>query len=487
MARTDKYSLIAVGTGFATSFFLKKYLEKSGPDVSVLVLERGELHKHSERLAVETGLKNDYDLPKKDGFDTIENATPEKPWIFDPSFGGSSNCWWGCTPRPLPSDFEMKTRFGVGEDWPMSYDDLEAYLTEAEAIMNIAGPEDTPYPMSRKYPLPTHQFNEVDKLLRKKYGNLHISQPTARASRVVDGRGQCCVSACCNLCPVNAKFTIENSMMGLFSDPRVSLITGAQVYSLVAQNNVIKKVAYRKDNKDVEVEGELVAIGTNPIFNAHILLNSGDSHPMTGRGLTEQVSRSCKLFLKDLDNTGASTVVSANGYMLYDGDHRRERSAVLLESFNGSSIMRIERGKWKQIAEFRLIVEDLPDLDNRVVPSDDLLKPKVIFNNYTDYALKALSNIENQLEDLFEGIPYEKIELESGTNKTEAHIYSSTMMNDDPEKGVIDRNLVHHKWRNLFVLGSGAFPTISPVNPTIILSALSLFAADKYFSKSVSV
>jgi choline dehydrogenase-like flavoprotein len=40
---------------------------------------------------------------------------------------------------------------------------------------------------------------------------------------------------------------------------------------------------------------------------------------------------------------------------------------------------------------------------------------------------------------------------------------------------------VHHRWRNLFVLGGGSFPTISPANPTLTLSALSLRAADLYF------
>ena len=54
-------------------------------------------------------------------------------------------------------------------------------------------------------------------------------------------------------------------------------------------------------------------------------------------------------------------------------------------------------------------------------------------------------------------------------------------MGDKAENSVVDKNLIHHKYRNLFVLGSGAFPTITPANPTITLSALSLMAADNSF------
>jgi choline dehydrogenase-like flavoprotein len=50
-------------------------------------------------------------------------------------------------------------------------------------------------------------------------------------------------------------------------------------------------------------------------------------------------------------------------------------------------------------------------------------------------------------------------------------------MGDDPADSVIDRNMVHHRVRNLLVMGSGAFPTGAPANPTLTISALALRAA----------
>jgi choline dehydrogenase-like flavoprotein len=54
-------------------------------------------------------------------------------------------------------------------------------------------------------------------------------------------------------------------------------------------------------------------------------------------------------------------------------------------------------------------------------------------------------------------------------------------MGNNIQDGVVDKHLIHHKYRNLFVLGSGSFTTYTPTNPTLTLSALSLYAADKSF------
>jgi choline dehydrogenase-like flavoprotein len=51
-------------------------------------------------------------------------------------------------------------------------------------------------------------------------------------------------------------------------------------------------------------------------------------------------------------------------------------------------------------------------------------------------------------------------------------------MGNDPATSVVDRHLVHHKYRNLLVLGASAYPSASPAYPTLTVSALSLWAAD---------
>lgn len=478
MKRQD-YDLVVVGTGFASTFFLFQYLKKARENAKVLVLERGFLFSHADRRNHLAGKETPSAKLNPGQNQSFVNKNKDKHWVFTLGFGGSSNCWYGCTPRFLPSDFRLKTLYGVGQDWPIQYDELEPYYTRVEKLMDIAGPEETPFVKSEPYPLPPHRFAAVDKLLKKEYGNLYISQPTARASQPVNGRNTCCASAVCSVCPVNAKFTIENSNFGVYEDERVELLYGAHVHSIDLAGNKADKVNFVKDEVEQSVRGEVIALGANAIFNANILLNSGDSSPFTGKGLGEQLGLDALVYLNDLDNVGGSTWVNANGYMLYDGEHRREYAACLMES-NNAPFLRLESGKWRQLATFRMIFEDLPHDDNFVKPGDDRFKPEAHFNGHSEYSTNAVKKMKERLPVILKCLPVEKIEYKE-PYKTEAHILGTTRMSKDGNSGVIDRHLIHHRYRNLFVLGSGSFTTFTPNNPTLTLSALSLLAADRSF------
>lgn len=474
------YNLILVGTGFASSFFLKKFLEKSSQDIRVLVLERGEFIPHQKRLqdARSKPLGKVSYVSGGNGGNTFRNNTPEKSWIFDPSFGGSSNCWTGCTPRFMPNDFEMKSKYNVGEDWPLTYNDIESYYCEVEDIMSTSGPDITPYPMSKKYPQPAHELSTVDRVLQKAYGDQYISQPTARSS-ISNKRNKCCTSAICHLCPVEAKFTIENGLKNIvYSDPRVEIIYQAQVIQVDTQNNIATGVQYRHNNQDKKATADLVALGANAIFNAHILLNSGDTNIHTGRNLSEQVGYYGYFDLKDFQNVGGSSIITANGFMLYDGAFRKERAACIIESHNDVFI-RHEAGKWRNIAKFKFVFEDIPQADNRVERSADPLIPAVTYKAHSDYVVKGYDYLKSNIGKIFGSLPIENIYLDDKYQPSEAHILGTARMGNDAATGVVDKDLRHHQYRNLLVLGGSAFPTITPSNPTITLAALSLRAADK--------
>jgi choline dehydrogenase-like flavoprotein len=474
-----KYDLIVVGTSFSSTFFLKRYLNKVNSEAKILVLERGGRYDHALRMKVK---RNEMKQPEEFRFRDRDTYLSEsdKPWAIEPNFGGCSNCWVGCAPRFMPNDFKMKSTYGVGVDWPLSYADLESYYYEVEDIMAISGPDATPFPKSKPYPLPPNALGAVDKVLQQHYGPLFISQPSARPSQSVNGRPRCCTSSVCVLCPIDSKFTIENSMKSVFDDPRITLKEFTQVVSMRIENSVAKSVIARSNNQEIEYEGELIALGTNAIFNAHILLNSGDDSYWTGRGISDQVGTFVRFYLDGLDNVGGGTIITANGYMFYDGAERSKQAGCLIESI-GSPYIRNERGKWRQIALFKFIYEDLPSENNYVALSDDPTKPKVVFKGHSEYTDRGLAAMKENINKYFSVLPIESIEYDGYNQQTEFHICGTTRMSDNPNEGVIDKNMVHHKYRNVLVLGSGAFPTITPANPTVTLSALSLMAADKLF------
>lgn len=474
------YDLIVVGSSFASSFFLYKYLQKSGPQVKVLVLERGDFLPHRERL--ERARNKPFGRVSFISSSTNGNlyqTQSDKPWIFDPSFGGSSNCWTGCTPRFMPADFELKSKYGVAQDWPITYADLEPYYCEAEDIMEIAGPDQTPYPMSKAYPLPAHALNAVDKILNHEYGPLYISQPTARASKA-GKRSPCCASSICHLCPVGAKFTIENGLMSVYEDDRVTIQYATQVTQLDVEGGLVKGVVGFRDGKHEKYQAQLVALGSNAIFNAHILLNSGDSNPNTGRYLSEQVGYYGYVHLNNLDNLGGSTIITANGFMLYDEPTRKDAAACLIESHNDPYI-RAEHNKWRKIAKFKFVFEDIPQAHNRVTTTKNELIPNIEYAGHSNYVQNGYNRLQTKLVGLLAKLPVEEIFLDNNHQASEAHILGTTRMSKSPDNGVIDATLIHHTYRNVFVLGGGSFPTISAANPTLTLSALSLRAADKTF------
>jgi choline dehydrogenase-like flavoprotein len=57
--------------------------------------------------------------------------------------GGTTLHWLGNVPRMLPNDFQMKTRYDQGVDWPICYEDLVPYYEMAENEIGVAGDVDS--------------------------------------------------------------------------------------------------------------------------------------------------------------------------------------------------------------------------------------------------------------------------------------------------------------------------------------------------------
>lgn len=470
----SRFDVIIVGTGFASSFFLHRFLARSGPATRVLVLERGQIVPHKEQGGPE-GL-----ALVRDAGRAIATRGAEKGWMFRLTFGGGSNCWYACTPRMLPDDFRTKTRFNVGDDWPVTYDELESYYCDAEDMLQVAGSsDDTPFPRSRPYPQPPHRMNAVDRMFKKQFPDELFIQPTARPTRATANRPPCCGNAVCHQCPIDSKFSVMNELMSLYSDPRVELRLGSTVQVVETRGGVASGVRYL-DTAGAEqlVEGDLVVLGANAIFNPHILLRSGLRSPATGRGIGEQVGLEVILHLDGVDNYGASTWVVGHWYGLHGPERRHERAAALIELSN-SPRLRDERGKWRQIAHLRVIFEELRRPDHTVtVDPQDSARPAVTFTGISSYTQRAMDQLPADLERRLAGLPIESMFVAPEPYHTEAHILGSAPMGNDPATSVVDRYGMHHTVRNLLVLGGSMFPTMAPANPTLTISALALRAAD---------
>ena len=82
---------------------------------------------------------NDY--YQQQGPDTFQST-------YERRVGGTTWHWQGTAMRHLPNDFKINTLYGVGVDWPITYDDLEPWYVAAEQALGVAGDTDMGSPRS---------------------------------------------------------------------------------------------------------------------------------------------------------------------------------------------------------------------------------------------------------------------------------------------------------------------------------------------------
>lgn len=466
----EHFDLIVVGTGFGSLFFVEGYLGKR-PAAKILMLERGTFSSHAWQLRHQRNSS----LPHTATFRTDAAG---KVWNFTIGVGGGTNCWYAQTPRFHPSDFRMRSKYGVAQDWPLDYDELEPYYLMAETKMSVAGSPEMAavLPRSAPFPQPPHKPTAVDAIMRKAQPQFHVPIATARASVAGAGRPPCCASARCSLCPVNAKFTFENGFAELRALPNVEIRAECEVTQLDHAGGVIRAAVYRKGGVEHRVTGELFVLGANAIHSPAILLRSGIDHPLTGVGIHEQLGYSLEVLLEGLDNLDGGTITTALNYSLYDGPARKDYGGALIYFDNRWPYgLRKEFGRWRQLVPLVVVVEDLPQDANRVVLDHDGM-PKVLHADVSEYAKRGVQASLDDIEKVLQPLPVERIEFK-GMRDTESHVQGSLRMGMDRASSVIDAQQVHHDVRNLVVVGSSVFPSGPSANPSLSVAALSLRSA----------
>ena len=376
------------------------------------MLDAGPKFSHADQ--VKHRGTNNQPLAHKRMSEHYENLNPlDKYWTFFTGYGGGSNCWWACTPRLIPDDFRTKSLFGIGMDWPMSYDDLEPYYCQAEKLMNVCGDSSkAPYPRSQPYPKAPHRQNAVDKILNEAFPDQMYSFPAARSPEsVADQRPACCNNGVCTICPINAKFTVLNGLTSPYEDERVELKVDAKVIGLEKTNDVITGVTYRKDGKEETVRCELAVLGANAIFNPHIMLRSGFAHPELGLGLTEQVSRKVTVDLNGIDNFQGSTVSTALCYMLHGREHRKKKAGALIQTENIPNL-RNERGKHLQRMEMLVSYEDSRLPQNHVALSkENPEKAAATFVKHSDYTERGMRELDEDIKKVISPLPVDSVSI----------------------------------------------------------------------------
>ena len=202
--KCEAYDVLVVGAGPCGSLVAARLAEQG---FSVVVIEAGKRFDASADLTNSEANAAKIMWTDQRVYSGRDHVVPKT----GTGVGGGTLPWLGVMPRFHREDFRTRSIEGVGEDWPISYDDLRPYYAQVEREFGVAG-ECGPFAPERyELPMPAHQMNWHAQVLARgarKLGANPFAAPVAINSQPYDGRPACTYCGWCGSgCQTNAKAT----------------------------------------------------------------------------------------------------------------------------------------------------------------------------------------------------------------------------------------------------------------------------------------
>ncbi len=206
--------------------------------------------------------------------------------------GGRTNVWGRVSLRLSDLDFKAASRDGYGEDWPLSYKDLESYYGLVEDYVGVCGQaEGLPHLPDGHFqpPMPltcveTHFRNQV----KAKLGWVPMPDRNANLTKPINGRAAChycgpCERGCVTHSYFNAAFTTVADADKSGNCTHLHNAMGYQVL-MDSERNRAKGVLYidRITRQPREVNARVVVLCAQSLESVRILLNSANSQYPNG-------------------------------------------------------------------------------------------------------------------------------------------------------------------------------------------------------------
>jgi choline dehydrogenase-like flavoprotein len=525
--------IVIVGAGVAGLLVAWK-LAQAG--VKVLVLEAGPRVNRAEALenyrnAVAKVPESPYpDVPHaprptvlslRDGY-YIQDGPDTFGSTYERRVGGTTWHWLGTCVRHLPNDFRIKSLYGVAEDWPIGYDDLEPWYYQADLALGVSGDNHDevgsprpsgPFPQP---PLPpTYLDRQIAEAIQPLGWSVHVNAQ-ARNSQTYDGRPPCCGNATCvPICPIAAKY-----------DGAVHATKAEQLGAQILENAVASFVEVgpegqvtgirfkRPDNSEDLALGRIYVLAGNAMETPKLLLISrSDALPNGVANTSDQVGRNLMDHPVQLSWALANEPVfpyrspleNAAIHNFRDGPERSRRAAFLIaigeegwsfpgitpieltaellkEGFRGAALREEMDRRVARQYRFANLIEQMPDPENRIVPAFDqpdaigIPRPKITYrlDDLTKAGMAEARRVSEQIFNAMGSTSIQHSEFAFGAG----HIMGTYRMGTDPSTSVVDPDSRAHDHPNLYLLGSGVFPSVGTGNPTLTIAALSLRAAE---------
>jgi len=231
-------------------------------------------------------------------------------WWRARMLGGRTNHWGRISLRFGPKDFKGKSHDGLGDDWPIGYEDVKPYYDKIDRLLGVFGtneglPND---PDGVFLPPPKPRLHEL--FIKKAATGIGIPVIPSRLSiltkKINEERGQCFYChQCGRSCKVYADFSSSSCLIiPALKTGNIDLVTNAMVREVLTDKaGLATGVSYvdKNDLQEYQVTGKTVVLAASACESARLLLNSkSQRHP---NGLANE-SNVVGKYLHD--STGAS-------------------------------------------------------------------------------------------------------------------------------------------------------------------------------------
>jgi choline dehydrogenase-like flavoprotein len=455
-------------------------------------------------------------------------------WFRSRIVGGRTNHWGRIALRYAPIDFRSKTRDGLGEDWPISYEDLAPYYDKVESYIGVFGSIENvaSAPDGVFLPPPIPRCHEL--LVKKACDKLNITCIPARLAiltKSVHGRLPCHYCGQCGRgCTTASNFSSSQVLIPpAMATGRLNLITGAMAREIVVgKDGKAEGVLYidKASRSEKKIYAKAVVVAASACESARLLLNSksslfpdglANSSGTVGRYLTDSVGSDGWGYIPELEKMPPHNHDGVGGMHLYIPWWKFDRQNEFPRGYHvemwggrdlpgvgmfhhlcheeegyGQKLKRRARQAYGTSVGFSGRGEMIPNPDTFCELDPDKVDewgiPVLRFHfKWTEYELRQAKD----MQDTFKSI----IEAMGGTYKTRTaidgsypfgilpggkiiHEVGTARMGSDSKSSVLNGYCQTHDVKNLFVTDGAPLVTNPDKNPTLTILALSWRASE---------
>ena len=347
-----EYDVIIVGSG-AGGGMATKVLSEAGH--SVAVVEAGPYFDPADpttmtqlkwawqsprRGAGTTRFFGDYDQAyggwEIDGEPYTQGDDTDFRWFRSRMLGGRTNHWGRISLRFGPDDFKKKSIDGLGDDWPISYDDIKPYYDKVDKLIGVFGSKENMYnePDGFFLPAPKPRLHELFYINAARKSNVKVmpSRLSVLTKRLNTDRGVCYYcNGCARSCNVYADFSSGSCLIfpAQKSTGQVDLFVNSMVRTVTTnEEGKATGVSFidKDENKEYKLKGKVVILAASACSSARILLNSkskqhpnglGNSSDLVGKYLHDSTGGDMMAFIPELINRKTYNEDGVGGMHVY--------------------------------------------------------------------------------------------------------------------------------------------------------------------------